>query len=517
MGYFLIENFSKGVDVRKSAMDADQGSLRELKNAVVTSGGEIVKRQSFAHYLTLTDELANTVGLRFDASGVLRTYRLQDDETPVVKGNGLLAVDPIIGTGLAAGAERVSLGQATYFNGIPFANILQYDAAGRPIANFAHWNDALVTTLPTGEVLSHFLPFGSKLYASSRTSNLRFSAIGDATDWDAETGVGAGVLSLDAQTAGAFSLMACEPYYDQVALFGENSVQFWYLDPDPTLNRYRQAVHNIGLVGPRALARYGTGDILFLARNGIRSLRSRDSSNSASLNDVGSAIDPWIRDRLKSLTPEQASRIRALIDPNTGNFWMIWGRTAYILSSYPTAKINAWSTFELPFEVRDVAVRGGYIVLRSDDDRIFVYGPSPVDSAGTTFDGALTAPDESAKPFPSYSATQYPDDSQDEFSAVVTTPFIHTGTPATSKDWGGIDVSATGEWHIDVSLDATTPDDVNWTHIATIDHATHQQARVPIDMRSTHMAIRFRSGAANPAGENKLSSVAVHYSSGESS
>lgn len=53
MAYLIIEDFKGGLDVRKSVFTAPPGSLRELKNAHLTRGGEIEKRKAMVEFAAL--------------------------------------------------------------------------------------------------------------------------------------------------------------------------------------------------------------------------------------------------------------------------------------------------------------------------------------------------------------------------------------------------------------------------------------------------------------------------------
>jgi len=53
VAYFVIEDFQRGLDLRKSAVTAPAGSLRKLKNANLTPGGEIEKAKDWVPFATV--------------------------------------------------------------------------------------------------------------------------------------------------------------------------------------------------------------------------------------------------------------------------------------------------------------------------------------------------------------------------------------------------------------------------------------------------------------------------------
>src|SRR3546814_10554479 len=68
-----------------------------------------------------------------------------------------------------------------------------------------------------------------------------------------------------------------------LAIFARRAIQIEYVDPDPALNQQLQVLNNIGTVAPHSVVSFGDSDVFFLSESGVRSLRARDSSNSASV------------------------------------------------------------------------------------------------------------------------------------------------------------------------------------------------------------------------------------------
>ena len=60
MPYILVDDFRGGLDTRRLDVTANPGTLVTLKNAHITRGGEIEKRQAFVSLATLP---TNTFGL----------------------------------------------------------------------------------------------------------------------------------------------------------------------------------------------------------------------------------------------------------------------------------------------------------------------------------------------------------------------------------------------------------------------------------------------------------------------
>jgi len=477
----MLDDFAQGIDLRKSPVAATPGSLRTMTNAVVSAGGEIEKRQLFTDVGTLPAGL--THGLSFNG------YRL------VVFGDADPAlVEPLLPPYVRyhrlfpSDAETVvDVLDAQFFGAVHYVIVRMTDDSVRHFYNNVEVTDpgAQGTT-----VYAH----KSKLYATDGP-NLRFSAVADATDWGAGAGAGAGIIDVTIQDSAGEELVGIEQYYSSVALFGQSAVQVWAMDPDPDLNQQVQVLGNTGLLAPHGLARASNGDVLFLSNTGIRSLRARDSSTSATLNDVGSPIDVLIAAKRGLLTDEIALKIRALVDPLSGRFWLIWENEAFVLSTFPSTKIAAWSRFEFPYTIDAATKANARVALRSGD-QLFLYGATPA---------------EDVNPYLATSASGAAENSYDDTVATVETAFLDAGDPAASKAWTGLDVTCSGVWDVYINVSLSTP---SWLKVARVSNPTWALGRVPLDMRSTHIQARMVSVESGPA---VISSMALHYKSGEKS
>lgn len=474
MAYFLIEDFSAGLDLRKSLITSKPGTLRVLKNAVINPGGEIEKRKRLTQIATLP--AGYTHGLGFHDSK-LQVVGLHD------------AVD------VPALPDFVNYQKLTILDGESIVHVPDVQVFGTGFycvaefsdGSFRHfYNGAGVSNVAGTNVRAH----KSKLYAIDG-QNLRFSSVLEPTLWS--TGTGYGIIDVTTEDQGMGDLVGIEQYYSYLALFGRTSIQLWAMDPDPALNTFQQVLGNIGLVAPNAVARYGNGDVLFLSHTGIRSLRARDSSNAAVLNDIGSPLDSLIREKRRTMTPADAKLIHALVDPLTGQWWLIWKNEALVLSLYPNSKVTAWSSFNFGSEIEYVTVANSRVALRVGND-LYVYGSVADDN--NPFDPNAPAGT----------------DDYDDSEVQVATHFIDAGKPATVKRWTGIDVACTGTWTVEVNPDFENPD--TWTEVATVTQSTFERGRIPIDFSGTHLALRLTNKTFGPA---TLGAIAIHFNEGEGS
>jgi hypothetical protein len=106
-------------------------------------------------------------------------------------------------------------------------------------------------------------------------------------------------------------------------------------------------------------------------------------------------------------------------------------------------------------------------------------------------------------------------DQYDATAVVLETPHLGFGTPGHQKKLTGIDVSCTGSWRIEVSLNAQNVDPatgaarpIAWEEIARINGSTHEYGRIPIEAEATHIAVRATSTNDGPA---TLGEILVHF------
>lgn len=475
MAYFVVDDFAAGLDLRKSAITAIPGSLRELTNGFVNPGGEIEKRQYFS---VVADLPPGTHGLAFDG------------EYLVVFGTA----DP---AAIGPSPPYTLYRRLAPSNSVSITRVLRSQVFAGKFYVIARMSDGSVRHFYDGAQLDPAVVSGtnirshkSKLFAVDGR-NLRVSALKSATDW---SGTGSAIIDVTAEDDGNLELVGLEEYYGQLAVFGRTSVQLWLMDPDPAQSALQQVLANVGLLAPNAVTRYGSGDVLFLSNTGIRSLRARDISSAAAINDLGAPVDAAVAARRATLTPAEADAISAFMDPLSGHFWLVWGRDVFVLAAYPNSKITAWSMFTLPAEASAYVVANSRIALRVGD-QIRIYGPRPA---------------ASINPFMPNAPLGDPANAYDSSPVTVELPFTDATQPATFKQWEGLDLSVEGEWSVFVNPDYTQPQ--RWTKIAEVGGPTWQHGRVPIDMESTHLAVRLVSVGA---GRHRLSNLALHHSSGE--
>ena len=535
MPYYVIENFARGVDTRRSAETTQPGALRLLRNAFVNEGGEIEKRKAFVKDDTLTaygQAYKGKITGPHECPGYSDSVFFRHRDTtlpgsPWTAGSGGIASYYKTGTGTRektfwAAKSSISLASSSaLFMARSYA---EFSANGYVVEASVdpstvawttdHVYQSFTNDEPTGETnvtanagRDFQMVLDGKGYVV-KGKTLYASAVGDPSDM---AGVGSGALDVTANGRPIGDAISLGDYFGQLAIFGRRGVQFYTVDPDFAQNQYQRTVE-ASCFAPRSVTGYGSGDILFLGRSGIRSLQARDSSNLAKLTDVGSPIDRLVRAELSyrgaeserlfggSTTYSNADYYNVatgIVHPDTGQFWLCLKDKVFVLSNYPAARVLAWSEFALPVPaeankstltgsvksrwVADICTINDTLCFRNFADEVFIYGGA----SGDTYD-------------------------TDE--AVVETPLMDFGRPGHHKRFRGIDLVCEGEWKVEIATAAAREGRPNeWITVAEIDGSTRYPLRVPFSASGQQIAVRLTTTSAQAA---RVSQMAIFYDEG---
>jgi hypothetical protein len=317
--------------------------------------------------------------------------------------------------------------------------------------------------------------YKSKLYAVG-DKYLRFSAVDNAFLWEASTDsndttrTGAGYINVSLQEGGSSVLRGVEIYYDKLALMSELSTQIWSVVSDPKQNALGQVLRQTGTKAPWSVQQYGSGDILYLASSGIRSLKARNLSNSAAVSDIGSPIDDLIR----AIPEFDRTMCRSVLEPIVGRVWFAFRRHIAVLSYFPGPDITAWCMYTTDFNIDYIVACGDRLFLRSGDD-LYLFGG--VD--GNTYDNTPVE---------------------------IRLPFHDGSKPGHMKQYQAIDATVWGQWDIKVAYNYDMPDAEE--HVATVSNPTWMHGRHELTGYSSHMSLRFYNNTAEKA---QIANSAIHY------
>ena len=327
---------------------------------------------------------------------------------------------------------------------------------------------------------------GSKVYSTSGTV-LHFSGIAAPTKFTTDV-TGAGFIDLANQASSPYDLTAVCTYQKYIAAFAGNVVYIWYVDPDPTLNAKSQILNNTGTEHPQSVTPFGDADIFYVHQSGLRSLKARDSSNSAATTDIGVPIDSLLLEKLQALPP--GGKVIGMINPADGRFWLIVDDEVFVFTFYANAKVSAWSTYTLStreagadpvyFSADDAVVWKQRVYVRSGDT-IYAYG-------------GLNA------------TLQH-----DATSAEVWSPYFDANRPTADKSWSGVDVACRGTWSVHMAMQPTQVEVED--RIGTVTETTYNRERIPFGHSSSHVSARFRSQGVGPC---VLSAFVIHFDGADS-
>jgi hypothetical protein len=331
--------------------------------------------------------------------------------------------------------------------------------------------------------------YKSKVYLGAE-STLYFSAVNDATKWDIYD-TGSGFIDMSNNFGGRESLTGAGTYQGKLAVFSRRNVQLWGMDADPAQNQQVQILANTGAIATDSIVSVGAIDLIYLADNGIRSLRARENTDTAYTNDIGSPIDGIIINDMAAIDIDAAAAAagvskytaRAVIEPVDGRYWLSIGGKIYVLSYFMGSNIMAWSVYEPTISgstpqwgyIKEMVSKDDKVYLRASNNKIYVYGGN----AGTTYDNC---------------------------EVVVELPYLDGNKPATYKEAKGIDMTCAGEWRVSIGFDHTNPTARDL--IATITQSTFALGKIPATGQGTHFGPRFVNQAAGPA---LLANFIVHF------
>jgi hypothetical protein len=465
MAIFVTEDFKAGIDSRRHPLTAPAGTLRQLLNCHVTAGGEIEKRLAFVEAFTVPGTLAKSL---MRVGPVL--YVVVSGTAPADKTYGDLTLRYIEAPGVTG-----ELLDWDVFDGRLYFTNIAADVV-------KHWYQTAVGAKTAAEVpdgKGRFVrTYQSKMYSCSG-ANIYFSAVGNPANWTATT-EGAGFVNASTNDAEAVDLQGLEVYYDKLAFFSSRAIQIWSMDPDPELNKQEQTIRSIGVAGRATPRQYGAGDVLFLSPSGIRSLQARDSSNAASVSDVGSSIDFDIQRKIAKNTISVLTGARTVLEDLTGRFWMMFQDEIWVLSLFPGPRVSAWSRYapthsgDIPFTPVEITDSAGYVCIRSADDKIYVLGGQDRET-------------------------------YDDCTAEVETAYLNLGKPIVWKQLRAFDAALKGVWSVEASFD---PDNVVWEQIATLTKSTYNDQSVTMQGVAPCVSLRLKTKSVERA---VLANLAVHY------
>lgn len=329
--------------------------------------------------------------------------------------------------------------------------------------------------------------YHSKVYLLE-SANVIMSAIDKPTKFNDPNETGNGKILLKNQFGTPEDLIAMAPFQGKLAFFSRNTTQLWNVDADPDNWSLHQLLQNIGTIAKLSVQPKGDLDVLFLADTGVRSLRARESTLNAFVDDIGSPIDSLVTAKVLA-NPSDAPNSAAIVEPTSGRYMLFLKDTIYVLSYFPSAKVAAWSTYE------------------------------PTDDSGTpvtfvvnkfvVYKGQVFAWDKTAAKVYQYGGTD--NNSYDSTVATLETPWLDLKTPGTIKTAQGINAAFTGTWNVSISMDPVAGDSGLESRWSSSDY-TFDRGLVPVQGFGSH--VKFKA-VSSGSGAAVFSALMFHYQPGD--
>jgi hypothetical protein len=317
------------------------------------------------------------------------------------------------------------------------------------------------------------LTFKTKVHVLAE-SYLISSGLDSPTGWKTSD-LGSSFIDMSNNINGSQNLVSACSYQGKMAIFTRDTCQIWTIDVDAANNLQGQVILNSGCLAPYSVIGWGEVDVFYMSDSGIRSLRARDASNQAVVNDIGTPVDSEIINELRAHTDEEVFLSKSIIEPKDGRLMITIGEHLYVLSQFPSSNILAWSTYEPGFTVSNMCVDSGKLYIRSTDNKIYLYGGTD----GNTYDSSIVT---------------------------VELPYLDGTKPASQKHLQGIDMTSDGTWEFYAGTDTYNPEVRDF--IATISSPTMQMGRIPAYGIGTHIGIKL---IGIGSGYCRVANIIVHY------
>jgi hypothetical protein len=526
MSSITYDKFEVGLDRRKNITVADANRLYQLKNAYVTNGKVIRKRPGLVLDNTLE---GGTIGL-VSGNGFLNTFY---ESGSITHANPKYKANKIPHPTLSQAIQRIHFGDifsgyiyvvAEYADGSISHHYLDDPGAWaaatayavgtfrRPIASngFRYEVTAVAGTGTSAGVEpvwptvvgatvidnpgANQITWTCRSYAITDSNcpntkavikmaeriwavapdTVRFTKISTPRDWT--TVSEAGFIATGLRARGSVEPKALGQYQERLAVFMEDGTQVWNASSVYNEITYFKPVDGVGCKHHR-VPRQVSGDIMFLARSGFRSITQQTLNDNLNEIDVGSPIDSVVK---IYLTDDMVPISEYFT--GKGQFWCAIpdatiGSRAFVYTFSKTAKISAWSMYEFGFLIDDMVSHNASLYLRSEN---YVYQVDEADSVFT--------------------------DNFSTYEMRIEFPFLNFKKPGSTKYISGMDVVVEGTVDVSFRYDPNDLDAV--TDPITVTGDGHSKQTVPIEMTVPSLAPIFTSVSDKAV---QLDSFTFHY------
>jgi hypothetical protein len=197
----------------------------------------------------------------------------------------------------------------------------------------------------------------SKIFAADEDI-ISFSATVNPLDWT--TAEDAGYIPFGLNTYGATPVTALGLYRSNLVAFNSEAYQMWQVDEDPA-NMAILDASPVACLFPRSVQPV-SNDLVMCTPEGVRNIGIAGASTNLQAGYFGAQVDPLVLAKIR------AGEIPfALFWPAMGQYWLIFGDEAFVLTMNGGAKDQSWSRYTFPDDLTYWAILDGDLYLRAGD------------------------------------------------------------------------------------------------------------------------------------------------------
>lgn len=197
----------------------------------------------------------------------------------------------------------------------------------------------------------------SKIFAAD-DDIIAFSATVNPLDWSSEQD--AGYIPFGLNTFGSTPVTAMALYRSNLVAFNSEGYQMWQVDQDPA-NMAILDASPVACLFPKS-AQPVSNDLVMCTPEGVRNIGIAGASTNLQAGYFGAQVDPLVAPKIN------ADEVPfALFWPARGQYWLVFGAEAFVLTMNGGAKDQSWSRYLFPEVLTDWAILNGNLYLRTDD------------------------------------------------------------------------------------------------------------------------------------------------------
>ncbi len=197
----------------------------------------------------------------------------------------------------------------------------------------------------------------SKIFAADEDI-ISFSATVNPLDWTSEND--AGYIPFGLNTYGATPVTALGLYRSNLVAFNSEAYQMWQVDEDPA-NMAILDASPVACLFPKSVQPV-SNDLVMCTPEGVRNIGIAGASTNLQAGYFGAQVDPLVLAQIRT-----GAIPFALFWPAMGQYWLIFGDEAFVLTMNGGSKDQSWTRYEFPEELTDWAILEGDLYLRAGD------------------------------------------------------------------------------------------------------------------------------------------------------